>query len=189
MKTKLDFTVVVPAAQAGDKAAQDALMANFYEWSVREARRWGAEEETARNIAVEFWARMLRTDPPGLCSYDSTKGNLFPWLQTVIRNETMDALRGGRTQVYYWQLGDPEDWGPDPDSGVLEFDSPLEEAAAAESRGRVLRVLTPRGERVFKMLEEGMTAEEIAAKEGSTVRAVRYWIADVRATARLVLDD
>lgn len=84
------FETIVPAAQAGDKAAQDALMVGFYPWSIRQARLLGAGEEEGANIAVEFWAELFATK---LQRYDPARGKFFTWLRTVLRNYVRDALR------------------------------------------------------------------------------------------------
>lgn len=166
----VDFKTVIPAAQAGDKAAQDALMGAFYKWSITQVTLYVRDLDDASTIAVEFWADLFAGD---INAYDERKGAFLTWAANRLRSRAIDSTRKGRPNVvYYSEVSDPTRWDVDPAdrmSGVQDL-----EAVAAKLR-------TPQHKEVFWRLIEGATAEEIADEIGVSTKRARNLVGQVRA--------
>ena len=180
MQTNVDFKTVVPAAQAGDKAARDALMTNFYAWSVTQARAVVHEAEAAKNVAVDFWTWMF-TDG-GLGEYDAEKGAFYPWMAAQIRHIALAATKKGRPKInYYAEVLDSEiapDDAAEPlenlseHAGVLRAIEAIADMLPQEQRKNVYR-------RVRRLIKSA-TAKEIADEFGPRAQRVRKLVKDVR---------
>ena len=174
----VDFKTTVPAAQAGDKAAQDTLMAALYGWSVSCVKTYVRDEDNARDIAVEFWADLFAGD---IRHYDERKGTFLTWATDVLRNRAIDATRKGRPQVvYYSEVSDPTRWDPDPADRMSAVQD-LETVAG--------KLRTPQHKEVFWRLIEGATAEEIAEEIGVSTKRARNLTGEVRAVITEQLGD
>ena len=169
--SNIDFKTVVPAAQAGDKAARDALMTSFYAWSVTQARQVVHEAEAAKNVAVDFWT-WLFTDG-GIGEYDAEKGAFFPWMAAQIRHLALAATKKGRPKINYYA------------DAPTEFDTSHGDAAERIGALRDLEEIAhnlPSGQHkdVYWRLVEGATAKEIADELGLSAPRVRKLVKDVR---------
>ena len=170
MQTNVDFKTVVPAAQAGDKAARDALMESFYAWSVTQARQVVHEAEAAKNVAVDFWT-WLFTDG-GIGEYDAEKGAFYPWMAAQIRHLALAATKKGRPKINYYNEV--------PDYEVANMDA-AERIGALRDLEEIANNL-PSGQHkdVYWRLVEGATAKEIAEELGLSAPRVRKLVKDVR---------
>lgn len=168
---KVDFDILVPAAQAGNKAAQDALMASFYAWSVSEARRVVRDTERAKDIAVDFWSWLFKDK--GVLEYDAARGAFYPWMAAQLRYRALAALGEKQPKVvYYSEVSDPNTWSPDPAVRVGALQD-LEAVAADLKSGQ--------HKDVFWRLIEGVTPQEIADELGISIKRARNLIGEVRA--------
>lgn len=169
----VDFDTLVPAAQAGDKAAQDALMTAFYAWSAQEVRRVVRDSERAKDVAVEFWAWLFAEK--GICTYDSTRGKFFPWMANQLRYRAFAAANIPQPRVaYYSELSDPESWDVAPD--------PVQQLSALQDLEAVAKAMkSAQHKDVFWRLIEGATPKEIAEELDISVKRARNLIGEVRA--------
>ena len=168
--SNLDFKTVVPAAQAGDKAARDALMAAFYAWSVTQAREVVHEAEAAKNVAVDFWEWLFADD--GVLEYDPEKGAFYPWMSAQIRHLALAATKKGRPKInYYAEMPVNGETLTDPTERIGALRD-LEEVAAALPSGQ--------HKDVYWRLVEGATPKEIADETGLSAQRVRKLVKDVR---------
>ena len=181
MSKRLDFETIVPAAAAGNKAALDALMTGFYDWSISVVRLLGAEEELARNIATEFWALVYADSGALLRRYRST-GSFFRWFRTVLRNFAVDHLRNQNTK----RRRQPQMLTLDevPRELMTDAGETLGNAVATELQGLMLEALNDRERRFFQYLLDGVSAKEIAFHESLTPGYTRTLIARVRRKTR-----
>ena len=166
----LDFQTVVPAAQAGDKTARDALMTAFYAWSVTQAREVVHEAEAAKNVAVDFWTWLYAEG--GVLEYDAEKGAFYPWMAAQIRHIALAAAKKGRPKINYY-------------NDVPDYDTSLEDAAgrigALQDLEEIASTL-PSGQHrdVYWRLVEGTTPKEIGEELGLSPQRVRKLVKDVR---------
>jgi len=176
-RKRLDLSVVVPLAAAGDKQEQDALMSAFFDWSVSEAMKTGCNEELARDIAVEFWAKLLYGAKPGIQQFDPEKGAFFSWMKQRLQWAALNGLRQKRPQlVYFSHVNDPEEWS----TGIELPGEPQDEAEAREMTDRMLAALDNWDRRIFDLLASGCTTAEIAKAMHIHASAVRVEVARVR---------
>ena len=130
MKSEVDFTSVVPAAQAGEKKAQDTLMAAFYAWSVTQVRRYVRDSERAKDIAVDFWTWLFQEG--GIEEFDAAKGAFYPWMERMLKYRALHRGPKEPQLVYYGNVNDPETWdSADPLGDSLSALQDLEAVAAA----------------------------------------------------------
>ena len=175
----IDFKTVVPAAQAGDKAAQDALMKDFYAWSVFVAKTIARDPELAKDIAVAFWAWLFTEG--GVLEYDPAKGAFFSWMEMRIKYRVKDAVKSQSPKlVYFSEVNDPEAFDPDPTDRLSALQDL--EAIAAKLRG-------PTQKEVFWRLIEGATPKEIADECGISEKRARNVIGEVRELIRATIGD
>ena len=180
----IDFKTAVPAAQAGEKAAQDALMTGFYAWSVTHAKQYVRDSEMAKDVAVEFWAWMFAG---GIKDYDPEKGAFFPWMANKLRYRALDEGRKGRPQVmYYSEVNDPRTGDMDPTAGSVAIDLAK---AQADLETVAAQLTTAQQKEVFWRLIEGATPAEIADEIGVSVKRAQNLIGEVRAVITEQLED
>lgn len=94
-------------------------------------------------------------------------GNFAGWLMQIARNVCIDAWRKRRPEA------DPEatQWAEKPSGPAVESSADLR--LAADRVWREMASLSPEQERCLKMKVEGYSYEEIAARTGLTVVAVK----------------
>ena len=177
--SNIDFKTVVPAAQAGDKAAQDALMKAFYAWSVSEVRRIIHDSERAKDIAVDFWTWLFTGH--GVLDYNAAKGAFYPWMANQLRYLALERTKQEPKLVYFSEVNDPESFdAPDP-AAQLSALQDLEAIAKA--------MKSAQHKDVFWRLIEGATPEEIASEIGVSVKRARNLIGEVRAVIQAQIGD
>ncbi len=114
------------------------------------------------DIAQEVFLRLLRYDRAELVEHP--QAYLFK-MATNVASEWAIRARVSRPHESKWLMG------------LLAEDCPEDDAARAEARaevGRALNTLTPRQRAVLKLqFEEGIGRAEIAARLGSTERAIK----------------
>lgn len=175
---KLDFSVVIPAARAGDKAARDQLMAHFYAWSVTQARAIIRDSETAKDVALGFWEWLFTKG--GIEQYDPAKGAFYPWMVVCLRRRARDtAEKKALPVVYYSEVSDSGDFSPDLFSQLSALQDL--EAVAGKLRGATEKD-------VFWRMIEGATAQDIAEELGLSPKRVRNVIGEIRALIRSITE-
>lgn len=178
--SRLDFKVVVPAAQAGDKAAQDAIMEKFYGWSILKAREIARDEERAADAAVDFWDRMLRQG--GIKAYDG-KVPFLTWLRVRLRSHTIDWLRKRKQPTVH-------SYGNSPVNEEESYEAdPVDELIADEWWDRLRERLTSREYDVLAATIGGSTATELAHAFGCSVQHVYDVLSAARAKVREMQDE
>ena len=176
--TQIDFKIIIPAAQAGSKAAQDALMAAFYKWSIAQVTPYVRDLDDASGIAVEFWADLFAGD---INRYDERKGAFLTWAGNNLRNRALNATHKRKPTVYY----------TDSTRLAAEIDAdPADRLSAMQDLEQVAQALrTPQHKEVFWRLIEGATAEEIAEEIGVSTKRARNLIGEVRAVITEQIDE
>ena len=174
----IDFKTVVPAAQAGDKAAQNLLMEKFYAWSVTVARGTIRDPEQAKDIAVDFWTWMFTGK--GILEYDSAKGAFYSWMEMRLKYRALDAMKKQQPKlVYYSEVQNPDSWDVDPASQL----------GAMQDLQAIAEGLKPTQRDVFWLLLEGETPAGIAGQCGVTEKRARQLIGQVREAIRKKIGD
>ncbi|MBI2169186.1 MAG: sigma-70 family RNA polymerase sigma factor [Actinobacteria bacterium] len=139
------------------------------------SRRIVGDPATAEDVVQETYVRAMRH----LDRLDRSQ-SLRAWLATVARRCSIDELRRqGRHALPMDELPDREARGP---HELVDALVSRDDLSAAQ---RALEVLHPRErELLVRRVTEGRTMAELAAEEGSTVRAVESVL--TRARAKLV---
>lgn len=172
---KIDFNTVVPAARAGDKAAQDKLMEAFYGWSVTQARFIIRDSEMAKDVAVGFWTWLFTEG--GLEKFNSAKGSFYSWMGVCIKRRAKDAAKQRKPDVMYFsEVQNPDSWN-DSTSGSQDL-----QAVAAKLR-------SPMQKDVFWRMIEGASAIDIAQELGLSPKRVQNIIGEVRELIRATIGD
>jgi len=161
----VDFKTVVPALQAGEKAAWDALMTKFYAWSVTQVKQTVRDPERAKDIAVDFWA-WLRM---GVLEFDPAQGSFYNWMASKLKYRALDAAKQKAPRVvYHSQVNDPDSFDPTLQVGAMQ------DLNAIADR------LKPTQQEVFWLLLEGATVEDIATSGGVSKKRAQNLIGEVR---------
>jgi len=152
---------LVMAVKSGDQAAMGSLYDRYssvvYAVALRVLGDTGAADDILQEVFMQLWRN------PG--AFDSSRGNLGPWLAVIARNRAIDSLRKRRPET------DFED--------VVVSVTP--DMAADAEKSRVLaKVRDALGEMPAsqrKALEmayfEGLTHSEIAAKTGEPLGTIK----------------
>jgi len=177
--SNIDFKTVVPAAQAGDKAAHDALMAAFYAWSVSEVRRIVRDSERAKDIAVDFWTWLFTGK--GVLEYDAAKGAFYPWMANQLRYRALERAKQEPQLMYCSEVNDPDSFAASDPAAQLSALQDLDAVAKA--------MKSAQHKDVFWRLIEGATPEDIASEIGVSVKRARNLIGEVRAVIQLQIGE
>ena len=178
---KIDFNVVVPAAQAGDKAAQNKLMEAFYAWSVTQAKSVIHDSETAKDVAVAFWTWLFTEG--GLEKFDPTKGSFYSWMGVCIKRRAKDTHERRKPNLVYGHGGD----GSRGDDSVSDFTEQLSAIEDLQSVAEKLRSAVQKD--VFWRLIEGASAADIAQELDLSPKRVQNVIGEVRGIIRATIGD
>jgi len=173
----IDFTEVVAAARAGDKAAKDALMTHFYAWSITQARRVIRDSETAKNVALDFWVWLYNGG--GLNKYDSAKGSFFTWMRVCIQRRAQDELRRTQPKSVGALEVSPSD--------SADLSNPALSLEIKQQLAEKLR--SPTHKEVFWLLANGATPAEIAEELQLSEKRVRNVIGELRELVRATIDE
>ena len=152
---------LVMAVKSGDQAAMGSLYDRYssvvYAVALRVLGDTGAADDILQEVFMQLWRN------PG--AFDSSRGNLGPWLAVIARNRAIDSLRKRRPET------DFED--------VVVSVTPDMSADAEKSRvlAKVRDALGEMSASQRKALEmayfEGLTHSEIAAKTGEPLGTIK----------------
>lgn len=155
-----DFSLIA-RVRAGDEAAMaqvyDRYSSIVYAVALRVLTETGAAEDVTQEIFMQLWRK------PGL--FDSSRGNLGPWLAVITRNRAIDALRRRKPE------SDIEDVvvSVEPD-----LSGEADRAAAMEKVRNLLAEMPSVQRRALEMAYfEGCTHAEIAEKTGEPLGTIK----------------
>ena len=172
----LDFSTLIPAAQAGDKPAQDALMTAFYGWCVTRARGSARlSTDDAANVALGFWEWAFKDG--GLKRYNPKRGNFFSWMGLVITRRARDAAAKRKPAVIYSVQEDAYDYG----TGLENHTSKME---AEQDLAAIRAKLGKKQKAVLRLILAGATVEEIAFSQRVSKKSAQNLRSQVRRAIR-----
>lgn len=166
-KTGLSDAALVAAIRSGKESAMaelyDRYSAVVYSVSLRVLGDTGAAEDVLQEVFLQLWRN------PDL--FDSSRGNLAPWLAVIARNRSIDVLRKRRPET-------------DVEDVLLSVEPDLAgDADRAMAMSKVREVLNgmPAAQKVALEMAyfEGLSHSEIADKTGEPLGTVktRIWTA------------
>ncbi|MBT1154333.1 sigma-70 family RNA polymerase sigma factor [Aminobacter anthyllidis] len=155
-----EFGLAVEAQRAGLKASAMKLARNV---------------DTANDLVQEAMAKALRYE--GRLAPDT---NIGAWMTTVLRNEFFTQARKSQRVAAL----------DDPDAIIAMMPAPDDQAAALEAKDALARVfeLPARDCSDLMMVGAGFTYDEIAERDGSTMKAVKSRICRGREELQQRLD-
>ena len=152
---------LVSAIRSGNESAMTALYDKYspivYSVALRVLADSGAAEDVLQDVFMQLWRN------PG--AFDSSRGNLGPWLAVIARNRAIDSLR--RRQP----VTDIEDVivSVEPDlAGDAERARAMEKVRSALSG-----MPAPQRDALEMAYFEGLTHTEIAAKTGEPLGTIK----------------
>src|SRR6202789_3621340 len=152
---------LVTAIRAGDQGAMAALYDRYssivYSVALRVLQDTGAAEDVLQNIFMQLWHN------PG--AFDSSRGNMAPWLAVIARHRAIDSLRRRRPET------DIEDVvvSVEPDLA-----SDTDRSRAMDKVRGALQTMPPPQRSALEMAYfEGLTHVEIAEKTGEPLGTVK----------------
>lgn len=172
MRYKVDFATVIPAVQAGDKVAQDALMKGFYGWTVLYAKRIVKDFDLAADIAVSYWTWLYQKG--GIQKYDGAIP-AFTWIRQQLRDHLRDYLRYRHDAPVEYQAA-PED--------VAGGDTPEEVELARDMQVQIETGLNPQEIVILRTLLSGQDARAVAKVLDVPTQRARDLISALRAKIR-----
>lgn len=152
---------VVSAIRDGDESGMAELYDRYsgivYSVALRVLADTGAAEDILQEVFMQLWRN------PGL--FDSSRGNLGPWLAVIARNRAIDGLRKRRNET-------------DIEDVVISVEPDLaSEAARSAAMSKVRTVLGGMAAGQRKALEmayfEGLSHSEIATKTGEPLGTIK----------------
>ena len=158
---KPNDSALVAAIRNGEERAMGELYDRYsgivYSVALRVLGDTGAAEDVLQEVFMQLWRN------PGL--FDSSRGNLAPWLAVIARNRAIDALRKRRPET-------------DIEDVVVSVESDLaDEADRNIAMGKVRGVLSAMPAAQRSALEmayfEGLTHSEISAKTGEPLGTIK----------------
>jgi RNA polymerase sigma-70 factor (ECF subfamily) len=155
-----DFSLVT-AIRSGDESAMAALYDRYSSLVYSIALRVLGDTGTAEDVLQEVFMQLWRN--PGL--FDSSRGNVAPWLAVISRNRAIDNLRRRRPET-------------DIDDVVVSVEpdmaSDAERAVVIQKvRGALEGMPSPQRAALEMAYFEGLTHTEIAAKTGEPLGTVK----------------
>jgi RNA polymerase sigma-70 factor (ECF subfamily) len=152
---------LVAAIRAGDENAMAQLYDRYsgivYSVALRVLGDTGAAEDVLQEVFMQLWRN------PGV--FDSSRGNLGPWLAVIARNRAIDGLRKRR-----------------PETDIADVVVSVEPDLASEAeRGRAMQKVRsvlgsmPAGQRSALEMAyfEGLSHSEIASRTGEPLGTVK----------------
>jgi RNA polymerase sigma-70 factor, ECF subfamily len=166
---------LVTAIRSGDQAAMAALYDRYssivYAVALRVLQDTRAAEDVLQDIFMQLWRN------PG--AFDSSRGNMAPWLAVIARNRAIDALRRRRPE------NDIEDVvvSVEPDLA-----SEADRSRAMEKvRDALGAMAAPQRSALEMAYFEGLTQAEIAKKTGEPLGTIKTRIRTGLLSLRRVL--
>jgi RNA polymerase sigma-70 factor (ECF subfamily) len=160
-KAKPDDSSLIIAIRNGDDRAMTELYDRYsgivYSVALRVLGDTGAAEDVLQEVFMQLWRN------PGL--FDSSRGNLAPWLAVISRNRAIDSLRKRRPET-------------DIEDVVVSVETDLAgEADRSIAMGKVRSVLSAMPAAQRSALEmayfEGLSHSEISAKTGEPLGTIK----------------
>lgn len=158
---KPNDSLLVAAIRSGDERAMTELYDRYsgivYSVALRVLGDTGAAEDVLQEVFMQLWRN------PGL--FDSSRGNLAPWLAVIARNRAIDALRKRRPET-------------DIEDVVVSVESDLAgEAERNIAMGKVRSVLSAMPAAQRSALEmayfEGLSHSEISERTGEPLGTIK----------------
>jgi RNA polymerase sigma-70 factor, ECF subfamily len=152
---------LVTAIRSGDESAMAVLYDRYsslvYSVALRVLGDTGAAEDVLQEVFMQLWRN------PGL--FDSSRGNLAPWLAVITRNRSIDLLRKRRPET-------------DIDDVIVSVEPDMagdaERGRAMEKVRGALGVMSlPQRSALEMAYFEGLTHTEIAAKTGEPLGTIK----------------
>jgi RNA polymerase sigma-70 factor, ECF subfamily len=152
---------LVMAIRSGDESAMAVLYDRYsslvYSVALRVLGDTGVAEDVLQEIFMQLWRN------PGL--FDSSRGNLAPWLAVITRNRAIDSLRKRRPET-------------DIDDVIVSVEPDMagdaERGRAMEKvRGALGAMSLPQRNALEMAYFEGLTHTEIAAKTGEPLGTIK----------------
>jgi RNA polymerase sigma-70 factor (ECF subfamily) len=140
---------LIAATRSGDERAMTELYDRYsrivYSVALRVLGDSGAAEDVLQEVFMQLWRN------PGL--FDSSRGNLAPWLAVIARNRSIDAIRKRRPET-------------DIEDVVVSVDCDL--------AGEADRAIAPAQRSALEMAYfEGLSHSEISAKTGEPLGTIK----------------
>jgi RNA polymerase sigma-70 factor (ECF subfamily) len=152
---------LVTAIRSGDESAMATLYDRYsslvYSVALRVLGDNGVAEDVLQEVFMQLWRN------PGL--FDSSRGNLAPWLAVITRNRAIDSLRKRRPET-------------DIDDVIVSVEPDM---AGDAERGRAMEKVRgalgvmplPQRSALEMAYFEGLTHTEIAAKTGEPLGTIK----------------
>jgi RNA polymerase sigma-70 factor, ECF subfamily len=152
---------LVTAIRSGDESAMAVLYDRYSSLVYSVALRVLGDTGTAEDVLQEVFMQLWRN--PGL--FDSSRGNLPPWLAVIARNRAIDLLRKRRPET-------------DIDNVIVSVEPDMagdaERGRAMEKvRGALGLMPLPQRSALEMAYFEGLTHTEIAAKTGEPLGTIK----------------
>jgi RNA polymerase sigma-70 factor, ECF subfamily len=152
---------LVMAIRSGDESAMAVLYDRYSSLVYSVALRVLGDTGTAEDVLQEVFMQLWRN--PGL--FDSSRGNLAPWLAVITRNRSIDSLRKRRPET-------------DIDDVIVSVEPDM---AGDAERGRAMEKVRgvlgamplPQRSALEMAYFEGLTHTEIAAKTGEPLGTIK----------------
>jgi RNA polymerase sigma-70 factor (ECF subfamily) len=149
------------AIRSGDDSAMAVLYDRYSSLVYSVALRVLGDTGTAEDVLQEVFMQLWRN--PGL--FDSSRGNLAPWLAVITRNRSIDSLRKRRPET-------------DIDDVIVSVEPDM---AGDAERGRAMEKVRgvlgamplPQRSALEMAYFEGLTHTEIAAKTGEPLGTIK----------------
>ena len=160
-EAKPNDSLLVAAVRTGDERAMGELYDRYsgivYSVALRVLGDTGAAEDVLQEVFMQLWRN------PGI--FDSSRGNLAPWLAVISRNRAIDALRKRRPET-------------DIEDVVVSVEKDLAgEADRTIAMGKVRSVLSampaPQRSALEMAYFEGLTHSEISQKTGEPLGTIK----------------
>jgi RNA polymerase sigma-70 factor (ECF subfamily) len=152
---------LIAATRSGDERAMTELYDRYsrivYSVALRVLGDSGAAEDVLQEVFMQLWRN------PGL--FDSSRGNLAPWLAVIARNRSIDAIRKRRPET-------------DIEDVVVSVDCDLageaDRAIAMEKVRGAMSAMPPAQRSALEMAYfEGLSHSEISAKTGEPLGTIK----------------
>ena len=157
----LNDGALISAVRAGNQDAMAQLYDRYSQVVYAVAMRVLGDTAAAEDVLQEVFMQLWRN--PG--AFDSSRGNLAPWLAVIARNRAVDVLRKRR----------PQDDISEVTLGVLpDMAGDADRARVAEKVRSVLKDMPPPQRSALEMAYfEGYSHSEIAQKTGEPLGTIK----------------
>jgi DNA-directed RNA polymerase specialized sigma24 family protein len=166
MTQQIDFNDVIPKAQAGDLKAHNELMAAMYAWSISIVRRVIRDSETAKDVAIEFWA-WLRD---GGIKQLGAPTAFWDWADLCLTRRAIEANKRPRVDIDY---RDDMSWH-DTAQTVPDL------LQAGDEVDEIMRRFQGTEREILSLLVEGATVKDIAVRFSISLSRARNLIGKIR---------